>query len=250
MDTHPMPKMNLSQSVKQYLTEYIRSAHRKGLSKLPPENVVARNLGVSRVTLRRALDELERDGVVIRLQGRGTFINPEAVKIQANLVPGEEFRSLIQACGYTPSVELIRAQKRLPEEALARTLGLEPGQEIYTIEKLFCADGHPAVISVDHFAAELVGTLPDLQYVEEHSVFELLRERAGVVIERDKIAIESVSYRKACSCAESGVRLECDSVLLFDGINYDRANRPVLVDTELYDTSYIRFHLLRVKNVY
>lgn len=250
MNAHPMPKVNLSKSVKSYLIEYIQNAFHEGLTKLPPENVVAQNLGISRVTLRRALGELERDGVVIRIQGRGTFINPEAVSIQANFIPGEEFKKLIGACGYQASVQIIDLKKCLPSEADRRILGLEAGEEIYSIEKLYFANGHPAIVSVDRIPVNAIDICPQPDYMEQNSIFDLLRDYGGIIIERDKIAIESISYQKACTCAASGARLECDSALLLRGINYDRTNRPVLVDTELYDTNYIRFNLLRVKNVY
>ena len=65
MEKHPLIRANLSSSVKQYLYKYIRSADLNGNRKLPPENVISENLGVSRVdTVRRALDELEKEGMV------------------------------------------------------------------------------------------------------------------------------------------------------------------------------------------
>lgn len=250
MEKKPLQKVKLSKSVKDYLLEYIHSSYNEGIVKLPPENTVSQSLGVSRVTLRRALGELERDGIVIRIQGRGTFINPEAIKIQANLIPGGEFKKLIQDCGYEVSVKLISVKRKLPDEKSRHILQLEEGEEVYAVEKMYFADEHPAIISVDIFPIKLVGDFEDTDYYENHSVFDLLKERAGIMIERDKIAIESVTYREACTCAESGRLLECDSALLFKGINYDQNNQPVLVDMELYDTHYIWFNVLRVKNLY
>ena len=96
-----MAKANLSSSVKNYLYQYIRSMDIKDNMKLPPESELSAKLGVSRVTVRRALDEMENEGIILRMQGRGTFVNPEALKIQVNLLPGEEFTRLIEQCGYT-----------------------------------------------------------------------------------------------------------------------------------------------------
>lgn len=88
MEIYPMSKVNLSSSVKNYLYQYIRSLEQTGNMKLPPESELSLKLGVSRVTVRRALDELENEGIILRIQGRGTFANPEALNIQVNLMPG------------------------------------------------------------------------------------------------------------------------------------------------------------------
>lgn len=60
MEIYPMSKVNLSSSVKNYLYQYIRSLDQTGSMKLPPESEPSQKLGVSRVTVRRALDEMEK----------------------------------------------------------------------------------------------------------------------------------------------------------------------------------------------
>ena len=64
MELLPMSKANLSDNVKKYLYSYIKSVDTKKECKLPSENAIAENLAVSRVTIRRALDDLEQEGVV------------------------------------------------------------------------------------------------------------------------------------------------------------------------------------------
>ena len=134
MELHPMIKPNLSSSVKNYLYKYIRSLDLGGNTKLPPENELSSNLGVSRVTVRRALDELEKEGIVLRIHGRGTFVNPEALNIQVNLMPGEEFSRLIESCGYKASFEVADVRKLIADAEVARILQLEDGEEIYEVE--------------------------------------------------------------------------------------------------------------------
>ncbi len=250
MEKHPLIRANLSSSVKQYLYKYIRSADLNGNRKLPPENVISENLGVSRVTVRRALDELEKEGMVLRMHGRGTFINPEAASIQVNLMPGEEFSSLIRKCGYTPSVEVQAVRKSAPDKTTAEILQLEQGEEIYTVEKLFFADGHPAIVSVDRFPASLAGDSLTEEEIKTRSTFDILKERAGCVVVRDKIRIETMEKKEAAEQIRSGARMECGSILVFRGINYSQDNEPVIYDTEYYDTRYVPFNLMRLKDVY
>ncbi len=254
MEIHPMIKANLSSTVKNYLYRYIRSGQFRENTKLPPENVISANLGVSRVTVRRALDELEREGVVLRIHGRGTFVNPEAVNIRVNLMPGEEFTRLIEDSGYAAAFEILDVRNMEADEETAGALQMTGCRRIIRVEKLYRANGHPAIISIDRFPQELL----DQELTEEairqellkKSTFDFLRQHAGAVIVRDKIQMETMSREQFQQDTLGGRYMDCDSILVFRGINYDQDNVPVIYDSEFYDTNFIKFSLLRVKNVY
>lgn len=250
MELHPMIKPNLSSSVKKYLYKYIRSLDMNGNTKLPPENEISTNLGVSRVTVRRALDELEKEGMIIRIHGRGTFVNPEALNIQVNLMPGEEFSRLIESCGYEASARVVEVRCVKAEEKIRRILQLEEEEDVYEVEKIYMADGHPAIISIDRFSCNLVNNALKQSDIEGKSTFDILRQFAGCFIVRDKIRMETMNHEDMEKIAVSGGEIENSSVLVFHGINYNQDNKPVIYDTEFYDTKYVQFGLLRVKNVY
>ncbi|MBS6646696.1 MAG: GntR family transcriptional regulator [Clostridiaceae bacterium] len=250
MEVHPMVKANLSNSVKNYLYQYIRNVDLNGNMKLPSENEISAKLGVSRVTIRRALDELEKEGMILRIHGRGTFINPEAVKIQVNLMPGEEFCHLVELCGYQASFQVASMERKEADEETRLILQLDRGEEIYVVEKVYMADGHPAIISIDRFACSLVGESLSEEAVKTTSTFDIIRQCAGNFVVRDKIRMETMDREEMCRFAKPGRLMECSSALVFHGVNYNQENRPIIYDTELYDTGYIKFSLLRVKNVY
>ena len=250
MEIHPMVKANLSNSVKNYLYQYIRNVDLKDNMKLPSENEISSKLGVSRVTIRRALDELEKEGMILRIHGRGTFINPEAVKIQVNLMPGEEFSHLVELCGYKASFQVVSVEKRAADIQTRQILQLDEGEEIYVVEKVYMADSHPAIISIERFASSLVGDELSEEDVKSASTFDIIRQSAGNFVVRDKIKIETMDREEMCRFAKPGSLMECSSALVFHGVNYNQENRPIIYDTEFYDTGYIKFSLLRVKNVY
>ena len=244
IDLQPMVKMNLSTSVKNRLTQYIQNLSSSDSMKLPPESELASILGVSRMTIRRALDELEQEGAVLRIHGRGTFANPEAADIQVNLMPGAEFRSLIRSCGYSATAEVIGIRRLQADEKLSGILRIDTGTELYEIEKAYYADNRLAIISIDRFPCDLVGI--DLTPDE----FDDLLKYGGCFIARDKIEIETILREKVTMSETCRKDMECDSLLVFHGVNYDQDNRPVMYDTEYYNTDIVKFNLIRVKNIY
>jgi len=250
MDIHLIPRTQLNNRVKSYLQKYVVDMIPSGNTKLPPENDISASLGVSRVTVRRALGELEKEGVVIRIHGRGTFVNPEAVNIQANLMAGEEFSRLIRSCGYEPSFEVVSLRRETPDSEVTRALRLTGGCQVYRMEKLYRANGRPAIASIDYVSCETAGDAFTRESLENMTVFDFLRSCRGRLIVRDKITLESVTRSEAAAIAPRILGVESESVLLFRGINYDQENVPVLYSLEIFDTKVVKFSLMRTKNLY
>lgn len=250
MELIPMSKANLSDNVKKHLYSYIKTIDEKKEYKLPSENTIAESLAVSRVTIRRALDDLEQEGVVFRIHGKGTFINPEALQIKANLTPGSEFSKLIEVSGYTSRFEIVRFETVPADKKAAEILQIENSAPIYLIEKLYFADNHPAIVSIDRFPHQLFEEEIHLEDCLKQSCFEIIRNKGRRVVSRDKIEIESMTKKRMADFSVCAKQMECDSVLAFTGINYDQDNKPIILDTEFYNTNFIRFNLMRVKNAF
>ncbi len=88
--------------VKAYMLSYITQNNLKRNDQLPSEAAIAKQLGVSRNTLREAYISLENEGVIIRRHGIGTFVaNPPL--IQDSLNDFSPFAQIIQNVGYTPN---------------------------------------------------------------------------------------------------------------------------------------------------
>lgn len=93
-------------------------------TKLPREEELARILGVSRTTVRQALNDLAADGIVLRRQGRGTFVNAASRGIRARFSPSTELTDAIRDSGYEPRCACFpcawRVLTRRPRASLAR----------------------------------------------------------------------------------------------------------------------------------
>lgn len=109
--------------------------------RIPSENELVRDLGVSRMTVHRALRELTEEGLLVRLQGVGTFVAPP--KPQSALLELRNIADEIRARGHVHACDphLLRAEPAGP--ALAAALGLRPGDEVFHSRCVHREDGVP-----------------------------------------------------------------------------------------------------------
>src|SRR5204862_463427 len=133
-----------SQPLYQQLQRALREAIERRLlapdDALPPERQIAAELSVSRITVRKALDGLVEEGLLVRRQGSGNFV---ASRIEKNFAKLTSFSEDMRSRGRTPrSVWLKRSAGEVtPEEAL--TLRLSPGAPVYRFHRLRYADEAP-----------------------------------------------------------------------------------------------------------
>jgi GntR family transcriptional regulator len=164
--------------------------------RLPAEDELARQLGVSRTTIRTALHSLEEHGVVKRTPGLGTSVHermsPSVVALQRLIGFADLIREQGHEVTYTPSMRVTEE----PGEVVSEALGLAPGTPCFEIQRLLFADRQPAVWAVDvfptsTFARELEFNdvtsvsnpfdIPTSLFVEpiDHAVVQLIPHAAG-----------------------------------------------------------------------
>lgn len=138
---------------------------------LPPERDLAEELNVSRITVRKAIDGLVEEGLLIRKQGSGTFVTN---RVEKNFAKLTSFSEDMRARGRKPrSVWLDRAAGTVtPGESL--TLRSSPGTPVYRFSRIRYADDAPMALE---YATVLADCLPSVESVET-SLYEAL-ERTG-----------------------------------------------------------------------
>jgi GntR family transcriptional regulator len=110
---------------------------------LPSERELAQTIGISRVTVRKALDVLLREGLLSRRHGSGTYVAPSAGQPEAVLAG---FSSDMETRGQTPGSVEIERQTGLPSPEEAMALALSPGQLVHRLTRVRMADGEPLAI--------------------------------------------------------------------------------------------------------
>lgn len=157
--------------------------------RVAPERELAREYGVSLITVRRALDELAREGRLERTRGRGTFVI--ATRIDRDLDDPLSFTEEMQTRGLDPRTRLISSRPQKATERVATALGIEPGSPTFFVERLRLAGGEPMLLEQVHLPGE---RLPGLlaSDLESGSLYKLLEDRYGIYVVRARETFEPV----------------------------------------------------------
>jgi len=145
------PNPSLSDQVKSHLKQRIVGGEFEE-GRIPSEQDLAAELGVSRATVRDALSKLEHEGAIYRKQGAGTFVNQPGLQIKSRLEEIWSYEEVLRDHGYEPSVRMLRVVTEPADHALAEDLGIDVGDTVLVIEKLFLEDAEPVVLTVNRIA--------------------------------------------------------------------------------------------------
>jgi GntR family transcriptional regulator len=140
--------------------------YRQG-DRLPPEHEVAAMLGVSRGTLRSALQRLEESGEIVRRQGSGTFVGRMAVPTAfgERLERLEPYSSVAARRGLSLSVRDLRIEHRAVGAEVCEALGLEPSTPTTSVWRTLVADGSPVAVMYDVVHPDI--DLPELDVLRD-----------------------------------------------------------------------------------
>lgn len=204
-------------------------------TKLENELHMADRLGLSRPTLRRAIEYLVDRGMLVRKRGVGTQVVRPRVRRPVEL---SSLYDDLDRVGEQPRTEVLHLEKQAPPDAVAALLEVAPGTEVYVIERLRYARDEP--LALMHNYVPLGRVELDREKLSHSGLYRLLRG-AGLSL---KIASQSISARNA-TAAEARVLDESRGapLLTMDRTVYDDVGRVIEVGSHLYRASRYSFEL-------
>lgn len=145
---------------------------------LPSEADLCRTFDISRSTVRQAIGALEADGLVVRKQGRGTFVAEPKMRRKTETV--YSFTSEINAMGMTPSSTLIDFEVIDPTPDIIKVLELtSPDTKVYRFTRIRNVDGEPLILETSFYPQFIYPKLTR-ELLQTHSFYSLLYE-VGIV---------------------------------------------------------------------
>ncbi|MFE9852361.1 GntR family transcriptional regulator [Streptomyces sp. NPDC005576] len=195
---------------------------------IPSERTLSAELGVSRPTLRAAVDELVATGQLVREHGRGMFVAP--AKITQELVSDDAAFAVPRAAG-TWSSRLLQLDTIRAGARIGRKLRVSPAAEVVYIARLRLVDGSPMAIEHLHIPAGLVPSLTP-QELEAGDLYDHLREHHHVHVDQAVQSIEPTVINEAEAAVLDIPVLS--PALLIERLTTDTAGRPVEYVHSLY----------------
>jgi GntR family transcriptional regulator len=235
------PNVPMANQAAHILRRRLRQDYADG-GRLPGENELAEELGVSRGTVRQALAILEHEGVIYRQQGSGTFANPNVLRIDLRVDTAYEFSELIESAGFDASIKTLDIKREPAQADVARRLNLQPHTMMLTDRKIFMADGQPAIYVIETVPVALAREpFEDTELAQP--IFEFFAKRCHAPV--DYIVSEIIPHSADTTTTEL-LKVPLGKALLqFIEVFYGAANEPLGLATIVYNDGYLRFHALR-----
>ncbi len=204
-------------------------------SGMPTERELSERFGVSRGTVRQALDHLEAEQRILRHQGRGTFV---AGPKMDHLLELTSHTAYFRARGMEPGSRLIGVTRAPATAEVAGMLALGEGEEILQIERVRLANDEPLAIEILHLGAKRFDGIAAV-LGESQSLYELLRARYGVELAWADETIEAaLSPEREASLLAIPVGAP---VLVLCRQSFDPIGRPVEFVRSYYRADRYRF---------
>jgi GntR family transcriptional regulator len=213
--------------------------------KLPAEVDLSRQLGVSRASLREALQRLAMEGYIARKRGIGTFVvGPKPFLMDAGIERLSSLTDIIASRGFEPGTSECTISVEAADAGSADRLGVPAGESVTVVERVRTADGRPFCYDRSVFPARYMP--PDtgpaevgeslLQYVEErlglyisHCIARLIPERSDAFLSK-KLGVPNGTL-----------------MLKLDEVNFLSDNTPVWCSDEYFPRETLTWHVVRTR---
>ncbi|MBM9433588.1 GntR family transcriptional regulator [Flaviflexus equikiangi] len=157
-------------------------------TKIPSEHELNREYGLSRMTVRQVLTSLVNEGLLFRVQGKGTYVAPGKISTKSPAYTG--MRQQLEDAGYRTSTEVIDAVIEKADKHIASHLTIAEGDEVVSVTRLRRVEDEPVSLHISHVPRALAPTLLDEDAVSEQLCVILDREY-GLVMGRVEETLES-----------------------------------------------------------
>ncbi|MCZ0964277.1 GntR family transcriptional regulator [Paracoccus benzoatiresistens] len=201
---------------------------------IPSEQELARQLNVSQGTVRKALDAMTMDNLLVRRQGRGTFVaQPEDPRQLFQF-----FRLSSEKQQEFPESQVLKMTRVSGTKDVVKPLGLSAGDPVIRIERVRSMGGAPIINEVLWLPADRFAGLVGMEHIP-NNIYKLLSSKWGVTIARADEQLHAT-----LASAQDALRLSCPQghpLIAIQRVAYDLEGRPVELRQSRCLTDNVRY---------
>lgn len=186
---HPLP---LYAQLRDTLRADLLAGRLRAHEQLPSERELCARFHVSRMTVRQALLDLAREGLIYSRAGKGTFASEPKIDQQLKTLSG--FSQDMRSRGSVPSSRVLEAKTERADARLARILKLSPGDKVIVLTRVRLSDSIPLAIETAHLPHALCPNLLRHDFARE-SLYAVLEREYGYRLTRAEQTIEAALAR-------------------------------------------------------
>lgn len=120
---------------------------------IPSENELAKMYGLSRMTVRSVIINLTKEGLLYRVQGKGTFVAPP--KIEATQISSSSFFEQVKNCGYDASSEVLGSEVITGDRAINHSLELRPDGQVFCLYRSISVNGELVCVTNSYIPVQI-----------------------------------------------------------------------------------------------
>ena len=211
--------------------------------RLPSEDALCDEYGVSRITVRAALDQLVDAGLLWRKRGKGTFVSNH--RVDHELIHLTDFVEDMAASGLSPSSHVTHWGEETVDEPIASALGISSSMPVVRLDRLRSADGVPIAFDVTYLPLRY-GRLLDRERLESETIYHQLENQYGIPVVSGTFVIEGST---ADSVLASHLNVdEGAPLLVINRTSYTESHDPIYFQIRSYRADRVRYRLELSRN--
>lgn len=222
--------------IKRKIIEGINNGYYLDGSRLPSETELCKKYEVSRITIRRSLQDMVDTGYLIRKQGKGTFVKTR--KIKRSLITVDGYTEYMKKIGKNPQRKIVEKQIKPCPPYVAERLLIPEGSNILELKRIMYLDGAPFGYHINSYPLVFFPGL-EKEITDQISTHELLEGKYGCSLKRRSKILNVLLVGE-----EIANYLGCDvndPVYQIDKIEFNQYNKPVYHSLLYYDVSRVSF---------
>lgn len=229
-DTNIVP---LYQQIKHDIKAAIQRGEYKPNEKIPPEPVLSEEYSVSRITVRRAIEELSNEGYLVKKQGRGTFVNtPRMNRKFTSVKKAESFTELCLQHGRKAGAHLVDRKIVPVRQDEQKFFGMQEDGLLVYVERIRTADGQPVFLENIFLPYECFKEIFSAD-LEDQSIFETILRLSGRQITDTAKRVLEITKATPEQAKKLGIPLG-EPLFYLNVYFVDQEGRPLCIGRQYY----------------